>query len=534
MTDKSKPMTERELEALFEEKKHEIGSYLEDLKSRDDYCTQGACDAMESIMYTFYYLLADENYQKICSRLVDFMLQQGLAQLIVKSVKSTGKVAFDFRCNISLLVTHLVTKMRNTNRSVATKVSVELIKNGMIGSLIKELDSYDPNTQDTKQRILITTSLYDLHNLLSAPNAIPIYRAANAVNTLMKFAESDNVMTRIDSLRVLAKIVNEKESQRIAASGECIVTLMDTIHKAAQSDDRKCKFVFNIDGKQKGFRTTLGVVLATVNNLANNDANKESIIQHGGLPTLTAILRPEYTDTEKWQAVEGLWKLSFLESNLDVIVAHFMYTDTTALQALKEMRSSEYIETSNASQGLLHNLGLVGIHEEPPVEQQSQPASRSPSSSAQAHPRQPPPSYQETMDAPHIMISYKWSEQKRAIRVKEELEKTGFKVWIDVDQVEGNILVAMANAVEKADAILVCVSRSYKASVNCQAEAHYAYQQQKPIIPLMVEEDYKPDGWLGMMIAMKKYIRAYSDEVLQKDMPDLLRELRKSRADKKV
>ena len=33
---------------------------------------------------------------------------------------------------------------------------------------------------------------------------------------------------------------------------------------------------------------------------------------------------------------------------------------------------------------------------------------------------------------------------------------------------EGNILVAMANAVEKADAILVCVSRSYKASVHCQ------------------------------------------------------------------
>ena len=33
---------------------------------------------------------------------------------------------------------------------------------------------------------------------------------------------------------------------------------------------------------------------------------------------------------------------------------------------------------------------------------------------------------------------------------------------------EGNILIAMAGAVEKAEAVLMCVSRAYKASANCQ------------------------------------------------------------------
>ncbi|XP_072037423.1 uncharacterized protein [Amphiura filiformis] len=196
------------------------------------------------------------------------------------------------------------------------------------------------------------------------------------------------------------------------------------------------------------------------------------------------------------------------------------------------MRSSEYPEIRNPSQGLLHNLGLVDIHEEPPVEQQSQLASRSPSSSAQAHPSQPPPTSQETKDAPRIMISYKWDthQQEMAIKVRDTLQERGFFVWMDVDEMQGNILVTMADAVEKADVILMCVSRSYKTSTNCQFEGNYAVKSNKKIIPLMVEEDYKYeewDGWLGLVAAGKMYIRAYSDQVLDQDMPQLMKELRK-------
>ena len=34
-------------------------------------------------------------------------------------------------------------------------------------------------------------------------------------------------------------------------------------------------------------------------------------------------------------------------------------------------------------------------------------------------------------------------------------------------------------------------------------EAEYAFQLKKPIIPLMMEENYKPDGWLGMIVGAK-------------------------------
>ena len=57
------------------------------------------------------------------------------------------------------------------------------------------------------------------------------------------------------------------------------------------------------------------------------------------------------------------------------------------------------------------------------------------------------------------------------------------------------------------------------------SEAKYAFKCKKPIIPIKVEEDYEADGWLGILTATKMYIKAYNDDVLGKDMLQLLREL---------
>ena len=37
------------------------------------------------------------------------------------------------------------------------------------------------------------------------------------------------------------------------------------------------------------------------------------------------------------------------------------------------------------------------------------------------------------------------------------------------------------------------------------SEAEYTFQRQKPIIPLKMELDYKPDGWLGILVGTKLF-----------------------------
>jgi hypothetical protein len=106
-----------------------------------------------------------------------------------------------------------------------------------------------------------------------------------------------------------------------------------------------------------------------------------------------------------------------------------------------------------------------------------------------------------------VMISYNSSSRGICIQIKEELEKNGYKVWIDINEIHGSSLESMAKAIETSDIILLCITEKYRQSINCQAEAQYAFKLQKHIVPLIMQEGYeRVDGWLGMIIGDKIYI----------------------------
>nr|KAG5685962.1 hypothetical protein BaRGS_021385 [Batillaria attramentaria] len=125
----------------------------------------------------------------------------------------------------------------------------------------------------------------------------------------------------------------------------------------------------------------------------------------------------------------------------------------------------------------------------------------------------------------HVMISYQWTYQKTVLKIRDELKKRNFRVWLDVDHMTGNIMDAMAAAVDGATAVLMCVSSSYKDSKNCRAEIEYAYTQQKPIVPLLMEADYRPTGWLGIMLGNKLYFDFSGKYPFKAKMEELVREL---------
>jgi hypothetical protein len=65
---------------------------------------------------------------------------------------------------------------------------------------------------------------------------------------------------------------------------------------------------------------------------------------------------------------------------------------------------------------------------------------------------------------------------------------------------------AMAEAVENSEFVILCMSDSYKRSVYCQAEAEYAFHCKRRLLPLIVRQNYQPDGWLGLLIGSRIYV----------------------------
>jgi len=80
------------------------------------------------------------------------------------------------------------------------------------------------------------------------------------------------------------------------------------------------------------------------------------------------------------------------------------------------------------------------------------------------------------------MISYCWSQQNKIKQVANHLKSFQIPIWIDVEQMEGSVLEAMADAVEQASVVIIGVSSHYKESQACRTEAEYAYKLKKELI----------------------------------------------------
>ena len=123
------------------------------------------------------------------------------------------------------------------------------------------------------------------------------------------------------------------------------------------------------------------------------------------------------------------------------------------------------------------------------------------------------------------MISYQWDSQEVRVKVKNRLQASGYRVWMDLEEMGGSTLETMAKAVENSSVVLICVSERYKESPNCRSEAEYTYKLGKDIIPLMMQRNYKPDGWLGMLVGTKFWIDFHSKHVIEQGVTKLIKEL---------
>lgn len=102
----------------------------------------------------------------------------------------------------------------------------------------------------------------------------------------------------------------------------------------------------------------------------------------------------------------------------------------------------------------------------------------------------------------NLVISFSSSSKDLTFKLKASLEKLGFKVWIDEDEIHSSSLEAMVKAINESDYVLICVDEKYRQSVSCQTEAQYAYKNKKSIFALINQDGYgSVEGWVGFVIS---------------------------------
>ena len=72
----------------------------------------------------------------------------------------------------------------------------------------------------------------------------------------------------------------------------------------------------------------------------------------------------------------------------------------------------------------------------------------------------------EKDDGRHLMLSYCWAQQTTVLRIRKALGARGYRVWIDVEAMQGSTVEAMADALDKSYCVCFGISKEYKESAN--------------------------------------------------------------------
>lgn len=278
-----------------------------------------------------------------------------------------------------------------------------------------------------------------------------------------------------------------------------------------------------------GYFWTVWKLCQALSNLTVNDTNKELIIKVGGVEVLSKVLEATHHRTELAQryAISALWNLAFIREGRKRV-----QSTPGLVEAIREaMHTTPDTRTRELAKGCLWTLGCIDdVSHAPAAATDSAPtAPAAPAFPSVGGETQRRESFTNggvaDKSAQHIMISYEWGSQAKVLLIKEELENRGYHTWMDVDKMSGSTLEAMALAVEGAAAVLCCVSKKYKESQACRTEAEYAFQMRKKIVPVLMEANYKPTGWLGALLGTKLYFDMSDRRMIPDRTSKLCREL---------
>jgi len=352
----------------------------------------------------------------------------------------------------------------------------------MCFEIIKRIDAENSNWEEKDSRLvaIIESSLGILYNISRRLRDRELF--ANREQTLLNFAKKKVAAISAPSLLTLAYLVDENTSHLISADENLLSFIITLLDEAWQSEDRHSN---GYSAKE---------LAEGLSHLAINDTNKNILGQNGVIPVLISVIKTSNEDEEiKASATRAFWMLAFDNNNKEKV-----RQEEGAMDILHQLQQSKNSEVQKAAAGALWELeGKTARQSSEKIESTGN----------------------------HVMISYQWDSQEVLVEVKNRLQASGYRVWMDLEQMGGSTLETMAKAVEDSSVVLICLSERYKESPNCRSEAEYTYKLGKDIIPLMMQPNYKPDGWLGILLGTKFWIDFHSKHVVKPGVTKLIKEL---------
>ncbi|CAF1502464.1 unnamed protein product, partial [Didymodactylos carnosus] len=332
--------------------------------------------------------------------------------------------------------------------------------------LQQTVDDADQFEQHAIELIASTTTL--IYSLIY--NSKFLSKCKNVTELFQKHSASNDKRISFNA-RMITYAINEDKAEEIEEPDKVITIFVSYLGNSVNDESQRCEGV------------PLKSLLTSLKILVQNDKIQVELVQQNGIPLLIECACESKFDATTIQlpSLENLWTMSFLPNAAEILKNH---PDFIQNIKHKQLISSNNTDTRNVTNGLLWNLKeeserLLIIKEK-------------------AHDSSENSGESFEYD---VMLSYSHNDEDICDKIYNCLTKDKFKVWLDKRQMYNSYMERMAEAIEKSEFILIFMSDSYKKSQNCQSEANYARENKRYLIPLKIHTDYKPNGWLGLLVA---------------------------------
>ena len=148
------------------------------------------------------------------------------------------------------------------------------------------------------------------NSILKCDKCRESYRKANAVERISKYGQSTFLIIKAKVLLLLSYIVDENESEALAATDGSIAFLLNLLREALKSTTTHIA---------RSYGLGVAELLQGLSQLTGLENNKVKIGIQGGIYLMCKILVLGYSEEEQILAAKILWNLAFVEINKDII-----------------------------------------------------------------------------------------------------------------------------------------------------------------------------------------------------------------------
>ncbi|XP_077984166.1 uncharacterized protein LOC144438851 [Glandiceps talaboti] len=349
--------------------------------------------------------------------------------------------------------------------------------------MVKREKQPNDETDDYVENILMTLQ----RAIRQVPENRKHFRDPDAFELLRRYARFEPRACRLNVLLMLAYIVDQDQNEYINAGNENIKVMVEGLEASLE------EVVDVNESDEEKSHVTVPEILAGIIQWAVYDTVKEQFVEQGILSPLKKILGSNRSSNEHELAAQAIWTLSFNTINKEKI-----QQEKDLIESLESHQQSSDPDVARASSGALWEL-KDKEEQNGDTSDESKPG--------------------------HVMIIHESGAQRRMVDVKNKLDVLQYNIWMDVKREGTSTQEDMIEAVRFADVVLICISENYKHSNASRSAAEYAHRLQKSIIPIRVEPDYKPDGWLNNVVGTQSCFDFSSDELVDDDFSNLVGEL---------